>query len=42
MKKTHKSHKNFFTGLLVGLVGMACVGVLGAVSNGYKDWNKDN
>ena len=37
-----KSFKNFSTGLLVGLIGMACIGTLGVISKGFKDWNFSN
>lgn len=34
-----KKNKGIVTGLLIGLIGMACVGALGTLSKGFKDWN---
>lgn len=34
-----KKNKGNTTGIIIGLIGMACVGALGAFSQGFKDWN---
>lgn len=33
--------KGLITGLLIGLVGMGCVGAVGALSHGFQDWTFD-
>ena len=38
-KHLSKKGKGIITGLTIGLVGMACIGAVGALSHGFKDWN---
>ncbi len=41
-KYLSKKGKGIITGLTIGLVGMACIGAVGAMSHGFKDWDYKN